>query len=128
MLRNIVLGFNLLALVCAIVTALQVFGVSIALIIGFVLTSDLYLSLTISLFFIAINITIAQGLKRWKKWAYIIGAIELGSILIGLILLIINEGTIGNVFWLIIAMSFAIGLKRDFDLRLNMQLDRLTNF
>jgi hypothetical protein len=67
---------------------------------------------------------IAQGLKRWKKWAYIIGAIELGSILSGLILIIINEGTIGNVLWIIIAINLAIGLKRDFDLRLNIQLER----
>ncbi len=103
--RNIVLGFTLFTLVMFIFIVIgHIVGV-VGLLTDQVILSDFYFLSPASILLLLLNIKVIHGLKKYKKWAYLIASIEIVMVFINSSanLWVANFSSGGNI--LIIALS-----------------------
>ena len=80
--KNTALAFRFLTLFLLLLASLGHIVIVVGLLTDEAVISDFYLLTPISIVFVLLNVLIVYGLKARRKWAYILGGVEMLSFII----------------------------------------------
>jgi hypothetical protein len=116
-LKNTALAFRFLTLFLLLLGSLAHIVVVVGLLIDEAVISDFYLLTPISIAIVLLNVLIANGLKARRKWAYLLGGVEMLSfIIVGGIQIWISDfsSTIISLILVLLSIKVLFSLKAEY--------------
>lgn len=116
--KGVALGFSFLTLFSVIVAVLVHMGIYIDILLDSHTDTNATVYSSFSIGVALINASIVYGLRKQKVWAIILGSIEMVLLIIVVSANLAADspsGTIGSLYWLIIASFFLVALRAEYN-------------
>lgn len=116
---GLALGFCFLTLLFVIVAVLVHMGIYIDILLGSHANINVTLFSSLSIIAALINAAIVYGLRNQKRWAIIIGSVEMLMLIVAVIANVVLTGfsdIVSSLYWLIIASFFLVALRFEYNL------------